>query len=296
VAAAGQRRAAGTGRVGGIVDAAPAALATPGQPHPLQGCRILLVEDNELNRIVATDLLEGAGGASVGVARNGIEALQRLDAEPFDLVLMDLQMPGMDGFETTQRLRERPSLARLPVIAMTAHAMARDRERCLAVGMNDFISKPFDPRDLFAALARALPSAQRTRRTGLPATTSPPDAPPGADAEAAVSFANGLQRCLGRQALYEKVVRQFVASHADELTQVQAAMADGRLDAVAALAHTTIAAAGAVGADGLSQVAREVQVAIRTRQLAPLSALLARYADQHGQAMQALRDYLARSV
>jgi signal transduction histidine kinase/ActR/RegA family two-component response regulator len=119
----------------------------------LQGARILLVEDNEVNRLVARKILEKAGLA-VQMAHNGAEALALLEKESFDLVLMDIQMPEMDGLEATRRLRAEPRFANLPIVAMTAHAMSGDRELSLAAGMNDHITKPIKLPELFGALAR----------------------------------------------------------------------------------------------------------------------------------------------
>ena len=121
-------------------------------PASLAGARILLVEDNELNQIVATDLLTHVAGAHVSVASNGQEAVARVHAEPFDLVLMDVQMPVMDGYQATTLIRQDARLRNLPIIAMTAHAMQRDRDQCLAVGMNGHVTKPFDKAELLAVL------------------------------------------------------------------------------------------------------------------------------------------------
>jgi CheY-like chemotaxis protein len=132
----------------------------------LAGRRLLLVEDNELNQIVAAELLGTVCGMDVTMAVDGPQALARLaDGGPFDAVLMDVQMPGMDGYEVTRRLRAELGLARLPVIAMTAHARQEDRQRCLAAGMDDFVSKPFDPEQLFEVLARWIASGRRADRT-----------------------------------------------------------------------------------------------------------------------------------
>ena len=142
-----------------IKEPSPAALVTR---HSLRETnnrlRILLAEDNAVNRLLAVRLLEKRGHA-VTVAGNGKEALAALEKQPFDLVLMDVQMPEMDGFEATAAIRdkEKHSGSHLPVIAMTAHAMVGDRERCLAAGMDDYITKPIRPDDLTAVLARHSP-------------------------------------------------------------------------------------------------------------------------------------------
>lgn len=142
-------------RLKGNGAAVPAPASLSEEVVQLDGLRLLLVEDNLLNQQLATELL-CRRGARVDVAANGMEALERLHqggGHAYDVVLMDLQMPIMDGYETTREIRNDPSLSHLPVIAMTAHAMAEERERCLALGMVDHIAKPLDPAALYAALA-----------------------------------------------------------------------------------------------------------------------------------------------
>jgi CheY-like chemotaxis protein len=131
-----------------------------GWPSGLEGARILLVEDNKINAELAVELLTAAG-VRVSVARNGKEALDSLAGGDFDAVLMDCQMPVMDGYTATRALRQEKSLQDLPVIAMTANAMIGDREAALAAGMNDHITKPIVIDEMFATLARWLPAASR---------------------------------------------------------------------------------------------------------------------------------------
>jgi PAS domain S-box-containing protein len=159
------------------------------------GARVLLVEDNEINREVATEWLASAHVA-VETAENGRVALDWLDAhaaDPPDVVLMDIQMPEMDGLEATGRLRAQPRFARLPIVAMTAHALKGDRERCIQAGMSDYVTKPIDPRALFEALARCLEPARAAERAaraargaaGTPGAPEGPGTPKnGADARA----------------------------------------------------------------------------------------------------------------
>ena len=134
--------------------------AESARPSGLEGARILLVEDNEINAELAVELLTDAG-VQVSVARNGREALDSLAIGHFDAVLMDCQMPGMDGYAATRALRQEKSLQDLPVIAMTANAMLGDREAALAAGMNDHITKPIVIDEMYATLARWLPAASR---------------------------------------------------------------------------------------------------------------------------------------
>ena len=125
-------------------------------PPGLKGASILLVEDNEVNQMVARRLLEKAG-LKVTLAENGLVALQKMEQDKFDLVLMDVQMPEMDGLEATRRIRSDPRFADLPILAMTAHAMREDRAISLEAGMNDHITKPINLPELFQALTRWLP-------------------------------------------------------------------------------------------------------------------------------------------
>jgi CheY-like chemotaxis protein len=134
----------------------------------LAGLRVLLVEDNALNRQLAQELLSFEG-ALVRSAENGLEELERLHTDgagAYDVVLMDLQMPVMDGYEAVRRLRQMPSLDAVPVLAMTAHAMAGDRERCLALGMQGHIAKPVDADALVALLQGHLPPRKAALRSG----------------------------------------------------------------------------------------------------------------------------------
>src|SRR5450631_2642937 len=131
--------------------------------YDLNGLRVLLVEDNAINQQIAVELLEGVG-VSIDVANNGREALNMLFADGgdtrYDLVLMDLQMPEMDGYQATAHIRATPSLAGLPIIAMTAHATAEERDRCLAAGMRGHIAKPIDPELLYRTLLQFHRSGQ----------------------------------------------------------------------------------------------------------------------------------------
>ena len=229
-------------------------------PLALRGHRVLLVEDNEFNQIVATELLGVVAGMDVVVAHNGQEALEQLQASPFDAVLMDVQMPGMDGHQATALIRAQPHLRELPVIAMTAHAMARDREKCLASGMSDYIAKPFNPAELFAVLERWITDeADASTPAGNASHTS--QAPPTCTLPQGVAIDEGLRRCLGRTDLYDRIVSRFLSSRLHDPQQLRVALAQGDIARIASLAHTVVATAGTLGAGHLSQVARHLQAA-----------------------------------
>jgi two-component system, sensor histidine kinase and response regulator len=263
-------------------DASPAAT--------LKGRRILLVEDNELNQIVAVDLLQGVAGAEVTLAPDGRQALQRVEQMRFDLVLMDLQMPVMDGYEATRLLRGDPRSRDLPIVAMTAHAMARDREWCRAAGMDDFISKPFDPQQMFAVLAAVLQNREAASRAD--AVREPEPRLGDGDTEPPVSFSLGLSRCLGRIELYHKILQRFVATRAQDVELMRSALDEGRHDAVAQLAHSVVSTAGTIGAEGLSSTARELEVAIDGGDLELCPVLVERFGRLHRRVLDEVQRHL----
>jgi signal transduction histidine kinase/DNA-binding response OmpR family regulator len=212
----------------------------------LGGARVLLVEDNAINQELACSLLERAG-VIVTVAANGREALAALDRDSFDAVLMDCQMPVMDGYEATRALRQRPALQDLPVIAMTANAMAGDREKVLAVGMNDHVAKPFQVDELFATLARWV--SAKPRPAGLVAMPSELDT------------RAGLEAVNGNEMLYRRLLGMFREREANFETRLREACARG--DAAAALrcAHDLKSVAGTLGMPALQQAAGALEAA-----------------------------------
>jgi two-component system sensor histidine kinase/response regulator len=219
------------------------------QDTRLRGCRILLAEDNEINQQIAIELLESAG-AAVTVANNGREAvdiLSRSDqAAPYDIVLMDLQMPEMDGYQATTKIRSDSRFVNLPIVAMTAHATIEERQRCLAAGMIDHIAKPIDPVALLETVGRFYRAA--------PAA---PPAPPVLDMKA------GLSRVAGNQALYQKLLRQFVDQQASAVEQIQEALARKDVALAERLAHTLKGVAGNIGATQVQSAAGVLEKAIR---------------------------------
>ncbi|MGB6222491.1 response regulator [Haloferula sp.] len=229
----------------------------------LQGARILLAEDNEINQQIAVELLEGIG-AKLTVANNGREALDRLAADPtgYDLVLMDLQMPVMGGYEATQVIRSNTSLAGLPVIAMTAHATLEEKQKCLDAGMNDHISKPIDPGALFETVGRfyQLPASATVEETTASAPSSEDEDFPvinGLDRE------DGLARVAGNRKLYQKLLRQFVEQQGPAVTEIRDALAASNTELAERLAHTLKGVAGNIGAMTVQRAAGALEKLIR---------------------------------
>ena len=251
-----QRGGAAATLPSGAERAARAGKSPAAAPLALRGRRVLLVEDNELNRMVAMALLADVAGMQVALAGNGQEALDRLRDAPVDLVLMDIQMPGMDGLEATRRIRQDPSLAELPVIAMTAHAFAADRDKSRAAGMNDHVSKPFEPAQLFETLLRWI--APLPSRDAAPAEPLAPSAAAGLTLDVEL----GLRRCLGRPELYEKIVGRYLKQRAETGNEIRSALDAGGLQAGARAAHTLVSTASMLGAPALADLARELHDAI----------------------------------
>ena len=175
-----------------------------------RGARVLLVEDNEINQEVAIGQLADAE-IVVDLAENGAMAVQMVRATDYDLVLMDMQMPVMDGIEATRVIRSDPSFKALPIIAMTANAMAADRDRCLEAGMNDHIAKPIDQDQLFNLLLRWI------RRRDVAKTVEDSRDPYSVLNNAGIDTASGLRRLGGKRERYELLLRKFSARQARRL-------------------------------------------------------------------------------
>ena len=234
------------------------------QASRLQGARILLTEDNAINQQIAVELLEGAG-AIVTVANNGREAVEMLSGPghpPFDVVLMDLQMPEMDGYQATTKLRADSRLAALPIIAMTAHATVEERQRCLTAGMNDHVAKPIDPAALFETVGRFYKLAEGGRAPDQPSVPAPHEALPSI---AGLDTNDGLSRVGGNRKLYVKILRQFAEQQSPALDQVADALATGDHALAERLAHTLKGVAGNVGATGVQSAAAALERVIRDR-------------------------------
>jgi signal transduction histidine kinase/DNA-binding response OmpR family regulator/HPt (histidine-containing phosphotransfer) domain-containing protein len=241
--------------------------ADAAQTSRLRGARILVTEDNEINQQIAVELLEGAG-ATVTVANNGREAVERLSGpgpSPFDVVLMDLQMPEMDGYQATSKLRSDSRLATLPIIAMTAHATVDERQRCLAAGMNDHVAKPIDPAALFEAVGRFYEPAADAPAPDPPSTLLPQDALP---VIAGLDMNDGVSRVGGNRKLYVKILRQFAEQQGPAADQIADTLATGDHSFAERLAHTLKGVAGNIGAAAVQSAAAALERAIRDRSTA----------------------------
>lgn len=264
----------------GSSDALPAALHPAQAPSatldfaPIAGARVLLVDDVELNRTVALAFLQETG-VQVDVATNGLQALAQVQQQAYDLVLMDIQMPDMDGLSATRAIRKIPHLKNLPIVAMTAHAMEGDRERSLQAGMQDHLTKPINPDALYAALLhwiapRPLASRHSAATAALPAAgaaasaleATAETAPASASSIAplpGIDTARGLAQCLGRPELYLRIVDNFVQEFAHYPERLHTALQAQDWTQARRLAHSLKSAAATVGAGTLANLAKAVE-------------------------------------
>jgi signal transduction histidine kinase/DNA-binding response OmpR family regulator/HPt (histidine-containing phosphotransfer) domain-containing protein len=248
----------------------PAALDT------IRGARILLVEDNALNQQVASEILRDAG-LVVDIACNGRVACDMVARQEYELVLMDMQMPEMDGLEATRFLLAQPAFANLPIVAMTANAMHEDREQCMNAGMVEFLTKPIDPDELFRVLLRWIParvSDGASADSPAPLTDVPvqPLSPPipGLDRD------TGLRRALGKPHLYDAMLNGFLDTQAGAAAEIRRALDASDLKTAIRVAHTLKGLAGNIACAALQRAAGDVEQALLSNdvRLAPLLATL----------------------
>ena len=234
----------------------------------IRGARILLTEDNEINQQVASEILEHEG-FYIEIASNGKIALDRIMSDTvYDLVLMDLQMPEMDGYEATREIRKASKYERLPIVAMTADAMTGVRDRVIGVGMNDYVTKPIDPHSLWEALVkwiepgeRPLPENFKKRRDSEPDDGNAIIVPEikGIDQK------DGLKRVGGNTALYRELITKFAVDFAQSGTEIRKSLKEGDFETSNRIAHTVKGASGNIGAKGLHRISQELEAALKEK-------------------------------
>lgn len=259
--------------------------------YGLSAIRLLLAEDNEINQQIAVELLESQG-IVVTVTADGqevVETVLQYDHDPpFDMVLMDLEMPELDGFEATAAIRRK--FPRLPIIAMTARAMATERERCLAVGMNDHVAKPIDPHLLFTTIAHWL-----TKEGAKPRQRRKSAINPGAQASPVpgIDWAAGMNRVVNNATLFHKLLRQYADRQRHIVAQMQKALDSNDLSAIAHAAHALKGVSGNIGAPGIVSATRALEQALEgNRPSAELRLLLDQLEEALRVLISAIEDYL----
>jgi two-component system, sensor histidine kinase and response regulator len=230
--------------------------------QPVFDARVLMAEDNYINQEVARGMFEQLG-CLLEVVENGRQAVELAMAERFDVVFMDCQMPEMDGYEATREIRRREGLrnqaTRMPIVALTAHALQGDREKCLAAGMNDYISKPLTLDQLQAVLARRLTSNQ----------TSTPKA------EVVLNSNDLLTRCLGKKKLAQRLIVKFRQQTQANMKTILEAIESGACEPLATTAHSLKGAAVSIGAESISAKAAVIEQMARNKNFEDGGAVIA---------------------
>jgi CheY-like chemotaxis protein/HPt (histidine-containing phosphotransfer) domain-containing protein len=283
-----------------------AVAASDAHTDQLKGVRVLVAEDNLINQQIAMELLESAG-VQVDIGNTGKEAVDKVFAggvpSPYDAVFMDLQMPEMDGYQATARIRADPRFASLPIIAMTAHALVEERQHCLDAGMNDHVSKPIDPDALFTTLSRwARPKQPFAKsQTGEPAGNGSTAAPRQASDDVAIpdiagiDAADGLRRLAGNRRLYRNLLEQFAKKQGEATAQIAAALESGDRQSAERIAHTVKGVAGNLGIKQMQACAERLERALRENN-ASIEAPLGEFGELLRQQVTAIERALPASA
>ncbi len=261
----------------------------------LRSSKILLVEDNEFNQQVARELLTSAG-LKVDVAENGQQALEMLEKQIYDAVLMDVQMPVMDGITATREIRQKDKFKELPVIAMTASVMQKNIQECIDAGMNDHIAKPIEPDIMFKKLLKWI-KPDLTR--GDYWQTEIVEPPPGANLATTVvlpeipgfGIESGLKHVSGDKELYLKLLRKFTDNHGEIPQQIRARLDIGDYAGAELLAHTIKGVSGTIGATGLQKISAKLEMAIRNGlPREEMEKAMASFTETHSAVISALKE------
>jgi CheY-like chemotaxis protein len=253
--------------------------------------QVLLVEDNPINQVVGKAMLDKLG-LQWQLARNGAEAVALVQAQPFDLVLMDCQMPVMDGYQATAAIRRLPGGrgASLPVIALTANVLQGNEQVCRESGMDGFLGKPYALADLHAVLAMWLPPASPAPvAAAVPAPV--PSGAPAALNPRAIDALRALEEP-GSPPLVSQLVNDFLATADAGLARIEAAAAEGQPKSMSQYAHTLKSSAAILGAEALAGCYREIERCGREGGVERAPALIERTRSEQGQALAALRQLL----
>ena len=255
----------------------------------VQGGQVLVVDDNEVNRLVAEGLLK-MSGFEVALAINGKEAVRMAGEEPYDAILMDIQMPVMDGNVATRLIRNNPALRKIPIIAMTANAMAGDREKYLAAGMNDYVAKPIDPEELFRVLSQWVEDAER----------EPYEKEKGSEAVAStiiprlagIDMADGLKRMGGNLAAYQKVLKKFRENQSTSVEQIRQLLQQKDDKGPIRIAHSLKGTAGNIGAKLLFDSASKLELALKENMAEAVEIYLSQVESQLEKLMDSLGEII----
>ena len=258
----------------------------------LHGARVLLVEDNKLNQELAQELLSDEG-IIVTLANNGIEALKILEEESFDGILMDMQMPEMDGVTAAKEIRKQERFRDLPIIAMTANAMIGDKDKVLSVGMNDHIAKPVDVNQMFITMAKWItPSQQIPDKVDQAPEVQQPVMVLQSLIKAGIDIEKGIVNCAGKEPLYLRMLKMFSDGRSDTINQFKRDFEKGDFEAIQSVAHSLKGASGTIGASALYEASMALELACdKNRSNDEIGMLLTKLSEELEPVMSALKHY-----
>ena len=237
----------------------------------LTGAKILLVEDNEDNQQVGTEILK-AVGCSIMIANNGEEALRMVQAAPYDIVLMDVQMPVMDGLTATREIRKLPGFEKLPIVAMTANAMNEDMARCIDAGMDDYIAKPIDPDSMFLTLRKYF--AGNIAQAPVPEAKANVDTKDAIETILGIDTVSGFKRVMRNRALYYNLLERFCDGQKDTTCKISEALTSKDFLLAERLAHTLKGVAANIGAGDVRDAAENVEISINKDKMDGIDRLI----------------------
>ncbi|MBF0226105.1 MAG: response regulator [Desulfobacterales bacterium] len=252
--------------------------------------KILLVEDNPINQEVACEILKDAG-IQVNIANNGKEAIDKVKLNIYDAVLMDMQMPEMDGYEATKLIREwetEEKNERVPIIAMTAHAMKGDREKCLNAGMDDYLTKPIDPDILIKILDRWIKNKATKKVESNQANNKTYDhknmkSDP-------INIEAGIKRVAGNQKLFFKLLKEFYSSYINLVDNVKKHLTKNELEKARILIHTIKGVSGNLSADRLHNISKELELCIKEKKLKDISNKISKFESEMNQLLDFIKN------
>jgi PAS domain S-box-containing protein len=255
----------------------------------IRGARVLLAEDNEINQEIGVELL-GEIGLNVTLANNGREAVELANQSNYDCILMDMQMPELDGYEATQALRKDKKFKDLPIIAMTANAMQGDREKCLDAGMNDYVGKPINPKDLYMVLAKWIPEQE--------SSGGEPNVPPVTEIKqngnefsniAGINVEEGLGRVNGNKELFTKMLTKFYQDNLNIKSEIQKAVDDGEIKLAERMVHTVKGVSATIGAKKVAEASEPIEADLRKGKKRISKKLFEEFSETLDEVLESLR-------
>ncbi|MFH1981775.1 MAG: response regulator [Pseudomonadota bacterium] len=258
----------------GFQPAAPSANSNQGDADTnFSGITVLLVEDNPINQRVAVEVLTQTG-AIVDTVGNGLLAVSAVKEKRYDIVLMDIQMPEMDGLEATRHIRRIRGSKALPIVAMTARTMEGDRDACIAAGMNDYIPKPIDRAELFRAIRTHVAVPRLTAPPTGRITDDPASVPALPEQMPGLNIREGIQRLGGDWLFYRDILQEYCTHYRDAAVSISAQISNGETDAARHSVHALKGAAGNIGATRLFEIAQAVEAALRNGEAPTIKTLI----------------------